>query len=215
MNAFTRLPGETHLEHTLRKARVKADARDRSEPIITDETRRHGGYVEEDVMHVETGTRVPTLRRRSISSLVRMHQTGKIDNAQYEAALRIARVAERMERDVGVKGSSVARVDCSSTARDALVEYLGQVRDEAAYGRWRRLIPLPRRMILDMVLVDRPLATTARIYGKRWESGKHIKGGRELFIDALDLWIDLRDRVGKQIDERDLIFAHARIARAA
>ena len=215
MNMISRLPGETRLEHASRLARRKADERDRKEPIITNETRRHGGYGKEDVMHVETGTLAFTYRRRSISSLVRMHQTGKLDNAQYEAAMRIARVAERMERDVGVRGSSVARVDCSGTARDQLVEYLGLVRDEATYGRWRRLIPLPRRMILDMILVDRPLATTARIHGKPWESSKRRKGARELFIDALDLWIDLRSRVGDEIDERDLLTAHARLLRVA
>jgi hypothetical protein len=215
MNAYTRLPGESRLEHALRRQRIKADARNRADPIVTDEARRQGGYIEEDVMHVETGTRAVTFRRKSISSLVRLHQTGRLDNEQYEAALRIARVAERMERDVGVRGSTVTRVDCANTARDALVEHLGQVRDEATYSRWRKLIPLPRRMILDMVLIDRPLATTARIYGKRWESTPRTKGGRELFTDALDLWIDLRGRVGNEIDERDLLTAHARLLRAA
>lgn len=216
MNAIKRLPGESRLEHALRRAREKAEARDRDEPIITPETRRQGGYGREDVMHVETGTLATTFRRRSISSLVRMHQTGSLDNAQYEAALRIARVAERLERDVGVRGSAAeARVDCSSTARDALVEHLGQVRDEATYNRWRLRIPLPRRMILDMILLDRPLAMTARVHGVRWESRGHTKGGRELFTDALDLWIDLRESVGRQIDERDLTVARARIERAA
>ncbi len=205
---YAKRPDETNLEWTMRRARMKADARDRSEPIVTSETLKHG-YVAEDVMHIETGTRAPTYRRRSISSLVRMHKTGRIDNAQYEAAIRIARVAEKMERDVGIRGSSVARVDCSSTARDALVEHLSQVRDEATYSRWRRLIPLPRRMILDMVLVDRPLATTARIHGVRWEKA------RRQFLDALDLWCDLRKRVSREIDEHDLMIAHARIARAA
>lgn len=215
MKANAKRPQESHWQWRSRIMAQKQQERDRSEPIITDEARRHGGYVTEDVMHVETGTRAPTFRRKSISSLVRLHQTGRIDNVQYEAALRIARVAERMERDVGVRGSSVARVDCSNTARDALVEHLGQVRDEATYGRWRRLIPLPRRMILDMILIDRPLATTARLYGKRWESTGRTKGGREMFTDALDLWTDLRDRIGRQIDERDLLTAHARLLRAA
>lgn len=211
---YARRHGETSLEWQLRTARQKANARDKGQPIVPAEVKRN--YSQADVMHVETGTCAVTLRRRSISSLVRMHQTGRLDNAQYEAALRIARVAERIERDVGVRGSvGEHRVDCSNTARDKLVEYLGQVRDEATYNRWRRLIPLPRRMILDMILVDRPLATTARIHGKSWEDRGRYKGGRTLFIDALDLWIDLRERVGKEIDERDLVVAHARLARAA
>jgi len=211
MTPFSRLTNETSLEHKLRCARMKADARDRAQPIITAEARRH--YAEADVMHVETGTRAVTFRRRSISSLVRMHQLGSIDNAQYEAALRIARIAERIERDVGVRGSAAeARVDCSGTSRDALVERLNQVRDEMTYTRWRRLIPLPRRMILDMILCDRPLAATASIHGKRWETRNGKPGARDLFIGALDLWCDLRERIGKDVDERDLHCAHARIA---
>jgi hypothetical protein len=63
-----------------------------------------------------------------------------------------------------------------------------------------------------MVLVDRPLATTARIYGMRWETRNGRTGARTLFINALDLWCDLRERVGRDVDERDLNQAHARIA---
>ncbi len=87
-----------------------------------------------------------------------------------------------------------------------LLERLSQVRDEAAYTRWRRQLPLPRRMILDMVLVDRPMATTARMHGVRWEDA------RDKLIGALDLWCQLRARVGKEIDAADLDRAHARIA---
>lgn len=207
---------ESHWQYQARLARERQEARDRMEPIVPKEARSQGGYVEEDVMHVETGTRAVTFRRRSLSSLVRMHQLGTLDNAQFEAAIRIARIAERIGSDASVRCNNLAaRVDCSSTSRDALVERLNQVRDEMTYTRWRRLIPLPRRMILDMVLVDRPLATTARIYGRRWESRNGIKGGRETFVDALDLWNDLRERVGKDFDERDLMVAHARIALAA
>lgn len=216
VDIFARLPGESNLTWTLRRQRMKADARNREDPLITPELESRGEYEDEFVMHVETGTKAKAVRRRSISSLVRMHQTGRLDNAQYEAAIRIARVAERIERDVGIRGSAGEhRVDCSSTSRDVLVEYLGQVRDEATYNRWRLRIPLPRRMILDMIMVDRPLATTARMYGKRWEDRPGRKGGCTLFIDALDLWIDLRERIGQSIDERDLSVAHARLARAA
>jgi hypothetical protein len=213
MNTFSRLTGESSLEHALRRQRIKADARDRSEPIITLETERQGWYEDEFVMHVETGTKAQTKRRKSISSLVRMHESGSIDNAQFEAALRIAGVAERIERSVAVRCASLeARVDCSSGNRDVLVEQLNQVRDEATYSRWRRRIPLPRRMILDMILVDRPMATTARTHGVRWEDRNGNKGARSLLLDALDLWCDLRERVSKEIDEQDITRAHARIA---
>lgn len=176
-------------------------------PLITPEAARQGVFADETVMHVETGTRVETKRRKSISSLVRMHQTGRLDNDQYAAAISIARVAERIERSVAVRCASMeARVDCSSGSRDVLLERLSQVRDEATYTRWRKLIPLPRRMILDMVLVDRPMATTARKHGVKWEIA------RDMLIGSLDLWCQLRERVGKEIDADDLDRAHARIA---
>lgn len=210
MTSLRKRRDETEWQFRSRLARLRQEARDRAEPIVPIEAESHGEYVSEDVMHVETGTRAPTKRRKSISSLVRMHQTGKLDNAQFEAAMRIARIAERIEGQVGVRCASLeGRVDCSSGNRDVLLERLGQVRDEIAYTRWRRQLPLPRRMILDMILVDRPLATTARIHGKRWERA------RETFIRALDLFTELRSRVSKDVDERDLFAAHARLAKAA
>lgn len=216
MTALGKRRDETFWQWQSRIQAVRQMERDREVPLITPELERRGWYATETVMHVETGTRVETKRRRGLSSLVRMHQTGRLDNAQYEAALRIARVAERIESSVGVRCSNAeARVDCSSAGRNVLFERLSQVRDEAAYARWRRLIPLPRRMILDMILVDRPLSTTARIHGKRWETRNGIKGACDLFIAALDLWIMLRERVGREIDERELLAIHARIARAA
>lgn len=212
MNALNKRPQESHWQWRSRLIALEQQERDRDQPLVTREALRHGIYEDEFVMHVETGTKVQTKRRKSISSLVRMHQTGKLDNAQYEAAIIIARVAEKIERSVSVRCASLeARVDCSSTSRDALVERLSQVRDEVTYTRWRRLIPLPRRMILDMALIDRPLATTARMYGMRWETRNGKRGACELFLRALDLWCDLRERVAKEIDERDIIHAHSRI----
>lgn len=213
MDPRMKRPHETHWAWRSRLIAQAQQERDKAEPLITKQTERHGDYDDEFVMHVETGTQVRTKRNRGISSLVRMHNSGHLDNAQYEAALRIARIAENIERAVSVRCASLeARIDCSCAGRDALVEHLARVRDEIAYSRWRIRIPLPRRMILDMILVDRPLATTARMYGMRWETRGGRKGARDLFIGALDLWCDLRERVGKDVDESDLGRAHARIA---
>ncbi len=61
-------PQESHWQWRSRLIREAQQERDRTEPLITSETARHGGYVDETVMHVETGTRVETKRRKSISS---------------------------------------------------------------------------------------------------------------------------------------------------
>lgn len=202
-----RRPDESHWAYRSRMIREKQEQRDKARPLVSPFTARHGNYVDDNVMHVETGTIAPTKRNKGLSSLVRMHQTGKLTNEQYEAAIRIARVAERIERSVAVRCASLeARVDNSGGSRNVLIEALSQVRDEMAYTRWRRLLPLPRRMILDMLLVDRALSTTARIYGMDWPRG------RRLLVNALDLWIDLRGRVQKEVDDRDVFQAHARLA---
>lgn len=207
MTVLAKRPHETHWQWRSRLMALAQQERDRTIPLITPELESRGWYTTETVMHVETGTRVETKRRRGLSSLVRMHQTGRLDNEQYAAAISIARVAERIERSVSVRCASLeARVDCSSGSRDVLFERLSQVRDEAAYTRWRRQIPLPRRMILDMILVDRPMSTTARMHGVQWEHA------REMLIDALDLWCQLRARVAKEIDRDDISRAHARLA---
>lgn len=206
-------PDETDLVYRSRLARMKQEERDRSEPIVPREAEQHARYASEDVMHVETNTIATTRRNKGLSSLVRLHRTGRFDNAQYEAAVRITQVAERIERSVAVRCASLeARVDNSGSARNLLIERLAQVRDEVAYTRWRTMLPVPRRMIIDMLLANRPMSATARLYGKRWETRGSTKGAGEIFIDAIDLWIDLRDRVGKEIDARDIEIAHARIA---
>lgn len=207
IDPYAKKVGETDLQWRLRVIAQKQEARDKANPIITPETERQARYEDVTVYHIETGKRAETKRRRSISSLVRMHTTGALSNEQYAAALRIAHVIERIERGASVRCASLeARVDCSRSGHDVMIERLSQVRDEVAYSSWRRQIPLPRRMILDMILADRPLAVTARKHGVRWARA------RELFIDALDLWCKLRARAVKDVGEDDVIRAQARIA---
>jgi hypothetical protein len=209
-NPTAKRPHETHWQWCSRLAMMKQEQRDRDEPIVPREAQRHARYDDDFVMHIETGTITSTKRRRQVSSLVRMHNAGQLDNAQFEAAMKIANIAGRIEADVSVRCASLeARVDNSSGNRDVLVEQIGRVRDEAAYTRWRQAIPMPKRMILDMVMADQPLANTARKFNMGWPAA------RKRFISALDLWCKLRDDAGKDIDERDVSAAHARIARAA
>jgi hypothetical protein len=68
---------------------------------------------------------------------------------------------------------------------------------------------MPRRMVLDMVLCDRGLKATARVYGMGWPRAK------VMLSDALDLWADIYERVSKDIDERDVAASHARLTHCA
>lgn len=177
------------------------------ENIITPETEQHGTYEAGFVMHVETQTTAYTKRHKGFSSLVRMHENGQIDDGQFIAAQTIVIVAEKAGNDVGVRGASLeARVDNSGGNRDLIIEHIQSVRDEIAYNKWRRTLPMPRRLILDMLLVNRPLAATARKYKMGWPRA------RKLFVQSLDRFIDIRERVAEQVDEQDLDAAHKRLA---
>lgn len=211
MNPFAKLPRETSLEHRLRCARMKADARNREDPIITPETRRHGGYVAEDVMHVETGTRAPTFRRKSISSLGALHDSGRITNHQLEAAQNIARASRLIRGEVDVRSSSVAaRVDCSGSATQALLEHIRQAHLSRAYRRWWASgTRVPRAMLLEMIVQDSALKEIARRYRVGWPRAFRM------LTQSLDTFNEMLERVMQEIDQRDLEVIHMRLQKAA
>lgn len=165
----------------------------------------HGDYHYDDIIHVESFTRATVHRIRQQSSIRKLLDDGQITDEQFYAAQSIARVAEMIQRNVSVRCASLeARVDCAGSGRDILVERLGAVRMEAVYTKWRTSIAVPRRMIVDMVLEDRSLFTTARVHGVGWPRAKRLLG------DALDRWNDLMERARKDIDQDDVDRAHAR-----
>lgn len=210
MNAFVRLPGETHLEHTMRKARVRTDARDRAEPLVTPEAMRHGRYEDADVMHVETMTLAVTKRRRHKSSLLALHERNQLTAEQYAAGQQIAAVAESIRRNVSVRCASLeARVDCAGSSNSLANEYLNQVRLERAFSKWRVGIRVPRQLVVDMIVSDRNLKDTARRHNVGWPRALRM------LVSALDLWTDLVERACRDIDQRDLEIAHARLQKAA
>ncbi|MGJ0236971.1 hypothetical protein ACQEPB_00420 [Novosphingobium fluoreni] len=174
----------------------------------TAEQVQHAEYHCDEVIHAESFTRAIVHRIRQVSSLGKLHENGQLSDAQYHAALEIAHVAEMIERQVSVRCASLeARVDCSGSARSVLIERLGAVRLEATYSKWRTSIALPRRMIVDMVLEDRSLFATARVYNVGWPRA------RRMLRDALDLWTELLERARKDIEQEDLDQMHAGLAR--
>lgn len=171
----------------------------------TPEQRQHSAYVEDDIIHAESFTRATVHRIRQQSSLRKLCDDGQISEDNLFAAQQIARVAEMIERNAAVRCASLeARVDYAGSARDVLVERLGMVRMEVAYTAWRTSIPMPRRMIVDMVLEDRSLFVTARVYRVGWPRAKRM------LRDALDRWADLMAKARNEVDEVDLIRAQSR-----
>ncbi len=199
-------PGETHREWQERLDLADLVRRHPGEPLIPVEAEAHGDYADCLVTHIETDTRASTKRNRQQSALALMHERGAISPAQYEAAGQIARIAESIERAVSLRGSRLEpRVDCGGSARDMLTERLSHVRLEMTYNRWRDRLPMPRRMVIDMVISDRDLVGTARVHNIPWRQA------RCRLIAALDLWLELRDAVWREIDGDDTARAYRRL----
>jgi hypothetical protein len=147
---------------------------------------------------------LPANRRQS--PIDRMYEDGQVTIEQQNAAHEIESVAEAIERGVSVRGASLeARVDNAGAGRDMLIESLGRVRLEVAYTAWRNHLPMPRRMILDMILSNRSLVATARVYGVPWRQA------RQRLLDALDLWLSLKAATWKAIDAEDVAAIYSKL----
>lgn len=171
----------------------------------TAEQMRQAEYHRDEIIHAETFTRATVHRIRQVSSLRKLLDDRQINDKQHFAAQQIAFVAERIERNAAVQCASLeARVDCSGSGRDVLVERLSIARLERTYGLWRTRIAMPRRMIIDMVLADRALFATARKYGVGWPRAKR------LLCNALDMWTDLHRKTCDEVSQEDLDKAQVR-----
>lgn len=61
---YDRQPGETSLEYSLRKARLRANSRSKDEALVTPEAERHGEYIETTVYHHDAEGRVSGVRTK-------------------------------------------------------------------------------------------------------------------------------------------------------
>ena len=198
-------PDETHLQWRSRLARKQETERKKGEDIVTPEALRQGGLQERTIWH-EGKAGAKSYVRKSRSALAYMRERGNLSDEQFYSAQRIAEIAEMIERSVAVGCASLeARVDCSGSARDALNESLYRVRAEGAYTEWRSKLPVPRRMVIDMVTKDAGLAFIAAEHNMGW------KRAREILTDALDAWPGILAKYVKVIDQEDLDRQHARL----
>lgn len=171
----------------------------------TPESERHGGFIEVTVV-ADDRSQATVKRRKSSSGLIRLYENGNITPEQLAAALKIASVIENIERDTSIRSASLeARVDYSGSAKDVLIENISAVRDEMAYSVWRAKLPTPKRMVIDMLIMDRSLAATARVYRVSWVRA------RTILCDALDNWVSIRDDFERLVDVDDLKAAHYRL----
>lgn len=201
---FAKRKDETDLQWRSRLARQREQASN-GDMRPTQETLNQGGLQEGTVWH-EGKAAAKTYVRKTRSALEYMRQQGSLTDEQYYSAQRIAQIAEMIEKQVSLGCASMeARVDCSGSARDALNESLYRVRAEAAYTEWRAKLPLPRRMVIDMVTQDAGLSRIASEHNMGWPKARRI------LTEALDRWPEIVARIVKQIDAEDLAAQHARL----
>lgn len=182
-------PAAARAERALRKGRAELLARWKHKNDGTPETHERAA-------------------RRNQGALVRLYQSGAIDAEQLAAAVEIAQVVERIGADVSVKTASLeTRVDVTRMGDGSFYERLGQVRREIAYTRWRSEVAGPIAAVLDMIAGE-PVGFT--VVAARYRM--HHRRARRLLIDSLDLWPRILGGVCKEVDETDLLRAHARLA---
>lgn len=204
-----KMPGETHLQWVTRITQIEHAEATRTEPLVTPEAQQHADYELATVTDSE-GATARTLRNRQMSAITLMHERGQITEEQLHAAQQIADVAERIERSVSTRAHSLdPRVDQSGSARDPGIESLSRVRMERTYSAWRDRLPMPKRLVLDMVLADRAFTRIAQRFNVAPNRAKR------LLVNALDNWIEIRAKVYREVDQEDVDAAEKRVERAA
>jgi hypothetical protein len=133
-------------------------------------------------------------------ALAQLHANGTIDNEQLEWAAQIANVARSIEADVTVAVASLeARVDQSRSGADLVGEGINRVRLHSAYTDWRVRLPMPKRLVLDMITGDTIGYTVA---GRRYGVGKR-EALRQLMA-AINRWPDCVARAYRRISADDV-----------
>ena len=197
--------GETWLEWQTRLAELTRAANDSEDPAPPPEILQHGTY-QAEIVQYDNGSLCRVLRNIATSPITAMYQRGGLTDERYRAATQIAMVAEYLESSVGVRGQMIdARVDNARGNADVLLEKLSWVRMQSTYSEWRNRLPMPKRAVLDMVTVQRPLTGTARAYNWTWARA------RNELLDALDRWNDIMDTKADRIDEQAVARIHYRL----
>ncbi|HEX5183599.1 MAG TPA: hypothetical protein VFW19_10665 [Allosphingosinicella sp.] len=129
-------------------------------------------------------------------ALARLFLAGDISRDEWAWAGEIAMAAEAIERDVAVRivGYEM-RIDCSASGRNEVREGPLAIRMQVAYSHWRRWLPDPKRMILDMIVGEpKPYSAAAKEYGV------HKRKSKRLLLGALQMWPDALEAAEVEIE---------------
>lgn len=157
--------------------------------------------MQEDWSHKQgTPETLERAARCHTGALAQLHANGAIDNDQLEWAAEIANVHRSITADVSVAIASLeARVDQSRSSAHLAGESIYRVRMHQAYGLWRAKLPMPKRLVLDMIVGD---AIGYTIAARRY--GVHNRKAKRLLIRAIDHWPDCVAQAFRNISTEDL-----------
>jgi hypothetical protein len=151
--------------------------------------------------HIEV---IPSRKRQN--PLQRLYLRGAITLDDLAAAEQIQSVMETLSRAASIRiGSLEMRVDCSASSRNVLVEYLARVRLEVAYSLWRKSLPRPAGLVLQMVCSNLPYTSVAKHYHT------DPRTARKTLISALRDWQQIWHDTCKSLDRDDVENVYARL----
>jgi hypothetical protein len=188
------IPRETETLPPGLRAKIQEQIRDAERRVSIDKLERKWAPWEGTPETNERIARVPERQRQS--PLARMVKIGSISAEELASAHEICRVVEIIDRDVMVSCSSLeARVDHSGSGRNILIESLGRIRAEVAFQAWHEMIPMPRAMIMDMIVRDVNYRQTSNKYNINWRTA------RKRLKTALRLWETVKIEARHKITE--------------
>lgn len=144
-----------------------------------------------------------TLERLSthhVDSLDQLERNGTINKEQREWAAQIANVHRSIEADVAVTVASLeARVDQSRSSLHLVGESIHRVRLHHAYTLWREALPMPKALVLDMIVGD---AVGYSVAARRYRV--HARKAKRMLIEAIDRWPAMVDRVYRTVPDDEI-----------
>lgn len=194
------LPAESQYEQSWRRIHPARAAEERA--FRVDRAARDKAYAKRDKLQ-DRGTAETRAKAALVhqGSLARLYEAGTLSADQLAASQEIKQVAERIGADVKIGTFSLeTRVDQSRTG-GAVIEKLGAVRAEVAYGKWRSRPGAP--VLLAMVIEDLSLTNAAKVLRRSKVAA------RKVISDLLDAWSDDVGAACRSIDHADLLAAQA------
>ena len=133
-------------------------------------------------------------------ALIQLERNGTIDKEQAEWAAQIANVHRSIEADVAVSVASLeARVDQSRSSAHLAGESVRRVRLHLAYRYWRAALPVPKRLVLDMIVGD-PIGYT--VAARRY--AVHKRKALRLLLAAINHWPECVDRAYRRYSDEEI-----------